>query len=110
MANDPNKYNLSTVTFTADIVNFLQDSSGNTTAMNVSDPNDPTSVAYVQLSSTADVSQMNKGDIIVIWGDGQGSVSGKNSYGGTVNQAGLTEVYLNDQTSNYNDLSDTAPA
>lgn len=110
LANDPSNYDGLVVSFTATISNFLQDSSGDTTAMNVSDPNDPSSVVYVQLSNTADVTQMNKGDTVVIWGDGQGSISGKNDFGGTVNEGAVTETYLTDQTSSYSDNSDSSPS
>lgn len=110
LANDPSTYKGQGVTFTGTIDTFLQDSSGNTTAMNVADPNDPTSVIYVQLSNTADVTQMNKGDTVVIWGDALGSVSGKNAYGGTINQSAVNEVYLTDQTTNYSDTSNSSPS
>jgi hypothetical protein len=110
MADDPSHYNGESVAFTGTIDSFLQDSSGDTTAMNVSDPNDPTSTVYVQLSSTADVTQMSKEDTVMIWGDAQGTVSGKNAFGGTVTQAAVTEVYLTDSTSGYSDTSNTSPS
>ena len=109
LVNSPSTYNGETVTFSANIVNFLQDDSGNTTAMNVSDPNDPSSLLYVQLSKTADVTQMSKGDTITVWGDGLGDVQGKNSFGGTINESSVSEVYLNDTTNNYQDISDNNP-
>jgi hypothetical protein len=108
--NSPSTYDGTSVTFQATIVNFLQDSSGDTTAMNVSDPNDVTSELYVQLSLYADVTQMNKGDTITIWGDGQGTVSGKNAFGGTITEAAVTEVYLTDTTTGYVDASDPNPS
>jgi hypothetical protein len=110
LVNSPSTYNGSTVSFTATIVNFLQDSSGNTTAMNVSDPTDFSSLVYVQLSSTADVTKMNKGDTIKIWGDGSGTVSGTNAYGGSINESAVTEVYTQDITSGYLDNSDPNPS
>ena len=97
------------MTFPATIDGFLQDSSGDTTAMNVSDPNDPSSTVYIQLSSYADVTKMNKNDSVTIWGDGQGSHSGKNAFGGSINVSVVSEVYLSDATTGYNDNSDPNP-
>ena len=110
LVNSPSTYDGTSVTFQATIVNFLQDSSGNTTAMNVSDPNDITSVLYVQLSLYADVTQMNKGDTITIWGDAAGTISAKNAYGGTINESAAVEVYLTDTTTGYADTLDPNPS
>ncbi len=110
LAKDPSQYNGKTVTVTATIYDFLQDSSGNTTAMNVQDPNDPSSDLYVQLSNSANVTKMNKGDTIVIWGDGAGVVSATNAFGGAINEATVSEVYLSDQTTGYNDNTDPSPS
>ena len=108
--NSPGSYDGTSVTFQATIVNFLQDSSGDTTAMNVSDPNDITSLMYIQLSDYADVTQMNKGDTVTIWGDANGDISGKNAYGGTINESSAYEVYLTDTTTGYADNSDPNPS
>ena len=110
MANDPSTYKGSSVTFPATIVDFVQDSSGNTTAMNVSDPNDATSLVLVQLSPTAEIGKMNKGDSITVWGDGSGSMTGTNSYGGTIHEATVNEVYLTDHATGYQDDSDPNPS
>jgi hypothetical protein len=109
LANSPSTYDGTTVSFKATIVNFLQDSTGATTAMNVSDPNDFTSLVYVQLGTFADVTQMNKGDTVTIWGDGMGDISGTNAYGGSINESAITEVYLVDPTSGYADDTDPNP-
>ncbi|MDQ1394555.1 MAG: hypothetical protein QOF30_3532, partial [Acidimicrobiaceae bacterium] len=50
IVNNPATYNGRAIRFSARTINFLQDASGITTAMNVTDPNDPSSVLYVQLS------------------------------------------------------------
>ena len=106
LVNDPSQYNGSDVTFQGTIVNFLQDSSGNTGAMNVADPNDGTSVVYIDLTQgSADVSQMSKGDSITIWGVGAGTTSTKNAFGGSINVSVITEAQLDDTTSNYTDKS-----
>ena len=110
LGNSPSTYNGTTVTFDAVIYNFLQDSSGSTTAMNVYDPSDPTSFAYIQLSPFADVTQMNKGDTITIWGDGAGDVTTQNAYGGTIHETAVTETYLADTTTGYADNSDPNPS
>jgi ribose 5-phosphate isomerase RpiB len=109
IVNDPAIYYPGAVTFTATIDDFLQNSSGETAAMNVTDPNDPTSVLYVQLSLWADVTQMNKGDTVVIWGTGEGTVSGKNGFGGSIQEAAVQENYLTDTTTGYQDDSDPSP-
>lgn len=110
LVNDPSIYDGTVVTFTGTIVNFLQDSSGVTTAMNVSDPNDPTSIVYVQLSPTADVTQMNKSDTVTIWGDGQGTASGTNAFGATINVSAVSETYLTNTSTGYSDDSNTSPS
>ena len=109
LVNDPSAYNGQVVAFSGTIANFLQDDSGNTTAMNLYDGTDPTSVVYVQLANSADVTQMSKGDNVEVFGVGEGSVSGKNSFGGTVNQAAVTEVYINDLTNGYSVPSTLPP-
>ena len=110
MQKQPATYKGSPLTFSAVIVNFLQDSSGNTGAMNVADPTDGSSIAYVQLSSSAQVAHMNKGDKITVWGHGGGALSGQNAYGGTINEAAVDEVYLGDATSGYQDNSNPSPS
>lgn len=109
LANDPAVYNGEAVTFNAQIVNFLQDSSGNTGAANVSDPNDPSSLIYIQFDPLINVSKMAKGDTVQIWGSGQGSMTGKNAYGGTIHESAVLENYLTDTTSGYVDNLVSSP-
>lgn len=106
LQKDPNAYKGKVITFTATISKFLQDSSGNTGAMNVDDPNDLSS-AYVNLSSYIDLSKVNKDDTVQIWGTGLGIVSGKNAFGGDINVSGVNETYLGDTITGYSD--DTNP-
>jgi hypothetical protein len=111
MANlqkDPNAYQGKIVTFTASISKFLQDSSGNTGAMNVSNQSDFSSV-YVNLSPYIDLSKVNVDDTVQIWGEGLGMLSGQNAFGGTVNVAGVNEVYLLDTTTGYSDDTNLNP-
>ncbi len=102
LQKDPNAYKGKVITFTTTITKFLQDSSGNTGAMNVDDPNDFSS-AYVNLSSYIDLSKLNKDDTVQIWGTGLGILSGKNAFGGDVNVPGVNETYLLDATTGYSD-------
>jgi hypothetical protein len=106
----PNAYGFGqTFEFAGIVANFLQDSSGNTTAMTISDPNDLTSFIYVQISPTCDVTKINKGDKVTIWGDGNGMVTGKNAFGTTVNEFSIIETYLADNATGYKDSADTNP-
>jgi hypothetical protein len=107
--DDPSIWTSEPLELNGTIVNFLQDSSGLTTAMNVADPNDPGSVVYVQLSAWADVTQMNKGDSVTIWATGEGVVSGQNDFGGSINEAAFQEDYMTDTTTGYQDDSDPNP-
>jgi len=108
LQKDPNAYQGKVITFTATITKFLQDSSGNTGAMNVDDPNDFSS-AYVNLSSYIDLSKINKDDTVQVWGTGLGIVSGKNAFGGDINVAGVNESYLLDTTTGYSDDTNPSP-
>jgi hypothetical protein len=103
LVNDPSLYDGVAVNLSAEIVNFLQDDADQTTAMNVSDPDDPTSIMYIQLSGSADVSKMNKTDLLTIWGKGAGSARGKNAFGATINESVVNEAYLTDRTTGYQD-------
>jgi len=103
LANDPAAYNGEVVTFKGTVVNFLQDSSGNTGAANISDPTDSSSEIYVQFDPLIDITKMSKGDTVQIWGTGQGSVTGKNGFGATIHEGAVVEDYLTDTTSGYVD-------
>jgi len=107
IAKDPNYYKNLTVRFTGTILNFVQDSSGNTSGANVSDPND--SIIQVVFSPFVEVQSMNKGDSITVWGKGLGSATGTNAFGGTIREGVVQEVYLNDTTSGYADELDHNP-
>jgi hypothetical protein len=108
LQKDPNSYSSKIITFTATITKFLQDSSGNTGAMNVNDPNDFSS-AYVNLSTYIDLTKVNQNDTVQIWGSGLGVISGKNAFGGDINVAGVNESYLLDTTTGYSDDANPAP-
>lgn len=109
IAKDPNYYKSLTVKFTGTILNFVQDSSGNTSGANVSDPNDYSSIIQVVFSPFVEIQSINKGDTITVWGKGLGSASGTNAFGGTIREGVVQEVYLNDTTSGYVDELDNTP-
>lgn len=101
IAKDPNYWKQLPITFNAKIINFVQDSQGNTVAANVSDPNDYSSIIQLQFSILLDISQVNKGDLVTVWGMGLGSFSGQNSYGASINEGAAKESYLKDLTNGY---------
>lgn len=90
------------VHFTCQILNFVKDSTGNTAGANV-DTQDSYSSSVIQVAFTpgTDLTQLNQGDILEVWGTDQGVSSGTNAYGGTVQEVGITAEYMNDQTTNY---------
>ena len=110
VSKNPNGYKGQTVEFTAVIANFVQDSSGNTAGANVDDPNDYSSVIQIAFTPSFDISKVNKGDTIEVWGQGLGSFSGTNAYGATITEGAVQEVYLVDSTTGYKDNSITDPA
>jgi hypothetical protein len=89
-----------TVHFTATILNFVKDSSGITAGANVT-TSDTSSVIQVVFSSGTDITQLNQGDTIEVWGTDDGTFSGTNAYGGTVQEVGISATYLFDHTTNY---------
>jgi len=107
IAKDPSYYKNLTVKFTGTILNFVQDSSGNTSGANVSDPND--SIIQVVFSPFVEIQSINKSDSITVWGKGLGSATGTNAFGGTIREGVVQEVYLNDTTSGYTDELDNNP-
>ena len=109
LAKDPNSYKGQSVKFQAIILNFVQDSSGNTAGANVSDPNDYSSVIQIAFSPNLSVQDMNKNDTITVWGQGAGSFSGTNAFGATIQEGAVEELYLHDSTTGYNDNTITDP-
>lgn len=108
IANDPAVYQGSDVTFQGTIVKFVQDSSGNATGIDVSDPNNPLSIIYVELV-LADPTQLNDGDTVTVWGKDTGVISGTNAFGATVTNASVEEMYLTDSTDGYVDAQAPYP-
>jgi hypothetical protein len=90
------------VHFLSKILNFVKDSTGNTAGANVTVP-DSYSGSIIQVAFTpgTDITQLNEGDILEVWGTDEGVFSGTNAFGGTVQEVGITALYMFDQTTNY---------
>lgn len=90
------------VHFISKISMFVKDSAGNTVGANVEEQ-DSYSSSYVQVQFTSgtDITKLNEGDILEVWGSDDGVFSGTNAYGGTVQAVGITAQYMLDQTTNY---------
>ena len=86
--------------FTATILNFVKDSNGNTAGANVDD-GITSGVIQVIFPSGTDLSQINTGDTIEVWGVDEGSFSGTNGFGATVQEVAVSAVYMTDQTTTY---------
>lgn len=110
IAKQPSAYKNKTITFTAVILGFAHDSSGNAAGANVADPNDYSSVIQIAFTPGFSVTNVNTGDTITVWGQGLGAFTGTNAYGATITEGGVQEVYLDDQTTGYSDNSVSDPS
>lgn len=97
IAKEPSQYNNKWLIFTCDVASFAKGSSGNATAINCSDPNDITSIIQIDASGW-DLTQINQGDTINVYGQGEGSFSGQNAFGTTVQESLVFGLYFNDTT------------
>ena len=88
------------VHFTATILNFVKDGSGNTAGANVDDPN-TSGVVQVAFPSGTDISQLNVGDTLEVWGTDGGTASGQNAFGATIQEVVIGANYITDQTTGY---------
>ncbi len=88
------------VHFTATILNFVKDDSGNTAGVNVDDPN-TSGVIQVGFPGGTDLSQLNTGDSLEVWGQDMGTASGTNAFGATIQEVVVSAVYMTDQTTGY---------
>ena len=88
------------VHFTATLASFVKDDSGNTAGANVTDA---TYSAFIQIVFPVgtDISQINKGDTLEVWGQDMGTFSGTNAFGATIQEVGVTAVYITDQTTGH---------
>ena len=90
------------VHFTCKILAFVKDSNGNTAGANVESP-DTYSASVIQIGWTSgtDITRLNEGDIVEVWGNDLGVFSGQNAFGGTVQEVGIAALYMNDKTTGY---------
>ena len=107
LATDPGSYADRTVAFSGVIKTFVLDSSGGALAMYVSEPTDPSTVVLIQLSEYDDVTRIDTGDTVVIWGNATGRVDYANTLGQPPEVTNVDEAYLTDSTSGYQDMGDT---
>ncbi|MGZ3643650.1 MAG: hypothetical protein ACXVCM_07335 [Ktedonobacteraceae bacterium] len=88
------------VYFNCAILNFVKDSNGNTVGANVD--NDVSSgVIQVIFPSGTDLSQINVGDNLDVWGQDQGSFSGTNAFGATIQEVAVGALYMTDDKTGY---------
>lgn len=90
------------VHFTCTILNFVKDSTGATAGANVtSSGTNYSSVVQILFPDETDITRLNEGDTLEIWGTDEGVFSGTNAFGGTVQEVGIGTKYLTDHTTNY---------
>jgi len=91
------------VFFTCTIFSFVKDDSGNTAGANVRGT-DTSSFTVIQVGFPAniDITKLNTGDTLQVWGTDQGVFSGKNGFGATIQEVEVTALYMMDVTSSYN--------
>jgi hypothetical protein len=89
------------VHFIATILNFVKDSSGNTAGANLDDPNAATGVVQIAFPTGTDLSQLNTGDVLEVWGTDGGTASGQNAFGATVQEVVISANYMTDKTTGY---------
>lgn len=92
------------VHFTATILNFVKDSSGNTAGANLDDPNAVTGVVQIAFPTGTDLSQLNTSDVLEVWGTDGGTASGQNAFGATVQEVVISANYMTDKTTGYQTL------
>ncbi len=90
------------VFFTCTISSFVKDDSGNTAGANVRGT-DTSSFTFIQIGFPAntDITKLNTGDTLQVWGTDQGVFSGQNALGGTVQEVEVTAAYMTDVTTGY---------
>ncbi len=90
------------VHFTCTIVTFVKDSTGVTAGANVTDPtSSSSSIIQVIFTSSTDITKLNTGDVLEVWGNDQGASSGTNAFGATIQEVVIQAQYMIDQTTVY---------
>ena len=97
---DGNADNGKDVHFTATISNFVKDSSGTTVGANVTDAS-VSSFIQIGFPAGTDLSQLNAGDTVEVWGLDGGTASGTNAFGATIQEVVVAAQYMTDQTTGY---------
>lgn len=110
LASDPAAFAGKSVSLTGVITNFVVNESGGATAMYVGEPGNPSTVVYVQFSQYDDVTHLDTGDTVTVWGDATGGIAVPNTLGEPVNVTNVYQVYLSDITSGYQDTNDPSPS
>lgn len=88
------------VYFTCTIMRFVKDSNGNTAGANVE--NGFTSgVVQVIFPAGTNLNKLNTGDTLEVWGTDEGTFSGPNLFGATVQEVAVQAAYMTDQTTGY---------
>lgn len=88
--------------FICKILNFVKDDNGNTAGANVEAPDSYSpSVIQIAFPSSTDITQLNQGDILEVWGIDEGVYSGQNAFGATVQEVGIGGRYITDTTTHY---------
>ena len=88
------------VHFLCIIDNFVKDSNGNTAGANV-DGNTPPAQLQVVFPDNTKLTKLNAGDTLEVWGVDDGTFSGNNAFGTTVQEVGVSAGYMTDQTTTY---------
>jgi hypothetical protein len=93
---DQGKY----VHFSCTIVNFVKDSNGNTAGANVNDTN-TSAIVQIAFPPNTDLSRLNTGDTLQVWGTDEGAQSGQNAFGATIQEVVVSANDMNDMTTDY---------
>jgi hypothetical protein len=88
------------VYFNCTILSFVKDSNGNTVGANV-DNELSSGVIQVIFPSGTDLSQINTGDNLDVWGQDEGSFSGTNVFGVIIQEVAVGALYMTDDTTGY---------
>ena len=64
-------------------------------------PDSYSTIIQILFPSGTDLTKLNDGDIVEVWGTDEGVFSGKNAFGGTVQEVAISAQYMTDETTNY---------
>jgi hypothetical protein len=103
IAKTPSKYadGVTNIVFTCKILSFARNDQGDAAGANCVDQNDYSSIVQID-TGNFDISKINADDTVTIYGFLTGVGQGKNSFGGEVTEALISGLYINDETTGYN--------